>query len=183
MAYDFSPLNKKIDEIKDWLANEFLHVRTGRATPSILDSVRVSSYGSLSPIQHVAGVTVEDAKTILVTPWDKEHIRAIEAAVINAGLGLSVSTTDRGVRVIFPELTAERRTALQKVVKAKHEEARVSLRKARDESWEEIQAKEKSGEIGEDDKFRLKEEMQKLIDTANATFDDMVGKKEKDLSF
>src|SRR3989338_4971794 len=109
MPYNFSGLKKEIETIKDWFSKELSHIRTGRATPSILDSVKVDSYGSQVPINHVASVTVSDAKTILVVPWDKNQIKAIETAIINAGLGISITTSGDGVRVIFPELTSETR--------------------------------------------------------------------------
>lgn len=182
MPYNFLELKKQIEEIKNWFAKELSHVRTGRATPSILDSVRVESYGVLMPISHVAGIIVSDAKTILVTPWDKNHIKGLETAILNAGLGISTTTSGDGVRVIFPELTSESREVLLKIVKTKHEEARVSLRKARDEVWDDIQKKERDGKIPEDDKFRFKDEMQKTIDDANKKLDDMVERKEKELA-
>ncbi|MBI2108657.1 MAG: ribosome recycling factor [Parcubacteria group bacterium] len=182
MTYNFSSLKKELEEIKEWFGKELSHIRTGRATPSILDSIKVDSYGSQVPINHVASVTVSDAKTILVAPWDKNQIKPIETAIINAGLGISTTTSGDGVRVIFPELTSETRETLLKIVKTKHEEARVRTRKARDVVWEDIQKKERDGEIPEDDKFRFKDEMQKMIDDANKLFNEMVAKKEKEIS-
>ena len=182
MTYNFSGLKKEIEEIQIWFSKELSHIRTGRATPSILDSVRVESYGAQVPINHVAGVTVTDARGILVTPWDKNHIKAIETAIINAGLGISTAANNEGVRVIFPELTSENRDALKKIVKKKHEEARVSLRSARDLVWEDIQKKEREGEIPEDDKFRFKNEMQKIIDETNKKLDETVEQKEREIS-
>ncbi len=182
MSYDFSIFKKRIAEVEGWLTKELSHIRTGRATPSILDSVRIESYGAAMPISHVAGVIVEDAKTIRITPWDKGHIKAIEKAIGSEGLGVSVAVDDQGVRVIFPELTSERRVALMKVVHSKHEEARVSARAARDEVWDDIQKKEREGKIPEDDKFRFKDEMQKTVDDSNKKFDDMVARKEREIS-
>ena len=182
MAYNFSGLKKEIETIRDWFAKELSHIRTGRATPSILDGVRVESYGSQMPISHVASITVSDAKTILVSPWDKNQVRPIETAIMNAGLGISTTTSGDGVRVIFPELTSETRETLGKILKAKHEEARVSLRSARDEVWDDIQTQERDGKISEDDKFRFKNEMQKMVDDTNKMFDEMAERKEKEIS-
>ena len=182
MVYDFSIFKKRITEVEGWLTKELSMIRTGRAAPAILDSVRIESYGAHMPISHVAGIIVEDAKTIRITPWDKEHIKAIEKAIGSHGLGVSVSTDDQGIRVIFPELTSERRAALMKVVHGKHEEARVSARKARDEAWDDIQKKEREGKIPEDDKFRFKDEMQKTVDGANKKFDEMVERKGREIS-
>jgi len=181
MPYDFSGLKKRIADVEEWFSQELSRVRTGRATPTLLDSVRVSSYGAMVPVNNIAGVTVEDAKTVRITPWEKDNIRAIEIAITDANLGISISVDDQGVRVIFPVLTSERRDALMKIVKNKHEESRISLRTARDETWEDIQKKERDGDVSEDDKFRLKYEMQKLVDEANKKLDEMVEKKEKEI--
>ena len=182
MAYDFSTFKKGLQGIEEWLANEYTGVRTGRATPAILDSVFIETYGSRNPIKHVASVTIEDAKTIRVSPWDKAQIKAIEKAIAEANLGLGSSSDAQGVRVFFPELTADRRTALMKVVREKLEHARVSVRAERDETWSDIQEKEKAHEISDDDKFRLKDEMQKFVDTENQRMEEMAERKEKEIS-
>jgi len=182
MLYDFSIFKKRIADVEEWFADELSRVRTGRATPMLLDSVRVASYGSKVPINTVASVTVEDAKTIRISPWEKDNIRAIEVAITDANLGISTAVDDQGVRVIFPDLTTERREALMKIVNGKHEEARISARKARDEVWDDIQKKERAGEIPEDDKFRLKDEMQKVVDEANKKLEGMVERKGKEIS-
>lgn len=182
MLHDFSEFKKKIDVIQEWLRRELSVIRTGRATPAILDAIRVDSYGTKVPINHIAGVSIEDPKTIRVTAWDKNQNKDIEKAITAADLGLSVVADDRGLRVKFPELTAERREALAKVVNGKFEEARVSLRKARDEIWQEIQDREKSGALSEDEKFRSKEEMQKFVDEATKAMEESVERKEKELS-
>ena len=182
MSYDFSIFKKRITEIEEWLVKELGTIRTGRATPAILDSVRVESYGARLPISNVAGITLEDARTIRITPWDKAVVKDIEKAISADNLGLSLSVDDKGIRVIFPELTSERRAGLLKLLKSKHEEARVSLRKVRDEIWDDIQDKEKDGAMSEDDKFRGKDEMQKMVDNSNKKFDDLVEKKTKEIS-
>jgi len=182
MQYDFSGFKKKIETLEEWLHRELSTVRTGRATPAILDTIRVDSYGAKVPINHIAGVSVEDSRTIRVTAWDKNQNKDIENAIISADLGLSVSSDDQGLRVIFPELTAERREALLKVVNTRLEDARVSLRQTRDEVWQEIQEREKSGALSEDEKFRSKTEMQKFVDSANKTMDESVEKKRKEIS-
>jgi len=181
MPYDFSLLNVKIKEIEEWLSREFSTVRTGRATPAILDNVKVDSYGAKVAINHVAGITVEDARSLRVTPWDRAHIKEIEKSIQAEDLGLSVTIDDSGLRVIFPELTAERREQLKKLVGNKHEEAKISLKRAREETWNDIQKKEKGGELSEDEKFRLKDEMQKIIDETNKRFNEMEERKEKEI--
>lgn len=182
MAYDFTPLKKKITETEDWLKREFTGVRTGRASPAILDNVRVESYGSKLPINQVGTIGIEDARTIRVSPWDTTQIKEVEKAITAANLGVSVSVDERGVRVSFPELTSERRESLIKIAKAKLEDARIALRGARDEVWNDIQRKEKDGEMSEDDKFRGKDDMQKLIDGGNKSLEELLKKKELEIA-
>ncbi len=182
MAYDFSSFKEKLEGIQEWLSTEYTSVRTGRATPAILDSIYLDSYGTRTPIKHVASISIEDARTIRVAPWDKGQVKGIEKAIGEANLGLSVSSDSMGVRVFFPELTAERRAALLKVTREKLEHARVSVRAERDDVWSEIQTLEKEGEIPEDEKFSLKEEMQKFVDQANAKLEEMSERKGKEIS-
>ncbi|MBI4120696.1 MAG: ribosome recycling factor [Parcubacteria group bacterium] len=182
MAYDFSKLKNNVKKTEEWLTRELSTIRTGRATSAILDSVRVESYGTKVPLNHVAGVSTEDAKTIRVTPWEKNQIGEIRKAIEDANLGLSLAADDQGLRVIFPDLTIERRDALKRVVNGKLEEARVTLRGHRDETWSDIQEKEKIKEISKDDRFRLKEEMEKIIKDGNTQLEEMGERKEKEIS-
>ncbi|OGC84503.1 ribosome recycling factor [Candidatus Adlerbacteria bacterium RIFCSPHIGHO2_12_FULL_53_18] len=182
MAYDFKPFEARIKEVTLRLTKELASVRTGRATPAILDGILVESYGTRMPITSVATVSIEDARTLRITPWNMSDGKEIEKAITVANLGLSVGMDEKGVRVFFPELTAERRTELMKLAKEKLEEARASLRIARDEVWSDIQEQEKDKKMGEDDKFRAKDDMQKRADTANKAFDDALVRKEKEIS-
>lgn len=181
MAYDFSHLKQKIEDTDAWLKKEYQGIRTGRATPALLDGVRVDSYGTRVPLNQVGNVGVEDPRTLRITIWNKEQIKDVEKAITDANLGVGVSADEQGVRVTFPELTSERRDALIKLAKSKLEEARVSLRGERDEVWGDIQKKEKDGELSEDEKFRYKDEMQKLIDEANAKLEELADKKEAEI--
>lgn len=182
MAYDFKAFETRIKETNGWLSQEFSSIRTGRATPALLDTVRVDSYGAKVPINQVGSVNIEDPRTLRVTPWDSDSIQNIERAIIDADLGVSVSTDSAGLRVIFPELTSERREQLLKVGKAKLEEARVSLRAARDEEIKKIDQAEKQGGMGEDERFKAKEDLQKLVDAANAEFNTMFERKETEIN-
>jgi len=181
MAYNFTEFKKNIGEVTEWLTSELSQVRTGRATPMILDKVMVSSYGSFMPVKNVANVSSEDARTLKVTAWDTSLTPVIEKAIIEANLGLSVVSDGKALRVIFPELTGERRTQLIKLAKQKLEDARISVRKHREEVWSDIQKKEKDGEMNEDEKFRAKDEMQKMVDDTNKIFEGMVEKKEVEI--
>lgn len=182
MAYDFKPFETKLKEAEEWLTREFGAVRTGRASGAILDMVQVESYGSRLPINQVGTVGNEDARTLRISLWDKSQIKAVEKAITDANLGVSVSSDDQGLRVIFPELTSERRAQLMKLAKAKLEDARVAVRKARDEVMKDLDAKEKEGEMSEDEKFRAKEDAQKRVDTVNKSLDEALVRKEKEIS-
>lgn len=181
MAYDFKPFDAKIKHISEHLTQELAGVRTGRAAIAILDGIQVESYGTRMPINQVANISIEDARTLRIAPWDAAQTKEIEKAILQANLGISVGADEKGVRVFFPELTSERRVQLVKLGKERVEEGKTSLRVARDEVWSDIQKKERDGEIPEDDKFRFKDEMQKKVDAANASFDDMLARKEKEI--
>ncbi|MDP3646361.1 MAG: ribosome recycling factor, partial [bacterium] len=167
---------------KEWLAREYRGLRTGRATPAILDSISVSAYGSMMPLKQVANVGIEDARTLRVSAYDMGLIKDIERAIASADLGVGTSSDGTSVRVTFPELTSERRTQLVKVAKGTLEEARMTVRMARDEAWKDIQVREKEGTLTEDDKFSLKEELQKRIDKLNEEFEKAFEAKEKEMA-
>jgi len=181
MPYDFSSLKDGVKEAESWLSGELSAIRTGRATAAVLDGVRIDSYGAKVPVNHIAGVTTEDAKTLRITPWDKGQIKSIEQAITKADLGVSVVADGEGVRVIFPDLTSERREAFAKLARAKTEEARKRLRRVRDEAWGDIQNKEREGILTEDEKFRFKDDMQKTVDDTNKRMGEMLEKKEKEI--
>ena len=176
MAYDASKLKTQIKETEDWLGRELAGVRTGRATPALLDSVRPEAYGAKTPITQLGSLTIEDARTLRIVPWDPSVTKNIEKAIGEADLGVSVATDDQGLRVIFPELTADRRTMLTRLANEKHEAAKVTLRGHRTEAIKEIEALEKDG-MGEDLAKRGKEEVQKLIDASNVALEALAKKK------
>ncbi len=178
MSFDLNVFKKTASEKIEWLAKELTGVRTGRATPALLDSVRVEVYGSMMGLRELATIMTEDARSLYVTPWDRGQVKAIEKAIAVADLGVSVGSDDKGIRVSFPELTAERRTQLVKLVRAKLEDARVQLRGVRAKSITDL---EKS-DLSDDEIKRLKTEIQKIVDETNEGFDGVVDKKEKELA-
>ncbi len=182
MQYYFSQFKKDLDKVEEWLKSEFSKIRTGTATPSILDSVSVDSYGTKMPVNQLATITTEGPKTLRIVPWDMSQLKAIETAILNSDLGLSVNLDDKGARVSFPDLSVERRESLIKVAKQKLEDAKVSLRGEREKVWDDIQKKEKDGKFGEDEKFRFKNEMQKLVDEKSKVLEGMYERKEKEIS-
>lgn len=181
MSYDFSKFKQETKSIEEWLGREFSQLHTGRATPALLDGVTVESYGSKMAIAHVAAISVEDPRTIRISPWDKTQLKEIEHAIAAANLGLGTAVDDAGIRLTFPPLTTERRGELAKIVRAKLEEARIRIRTSRENVWNDVQAKETSGAITEDEKFRHKDELQKLVDEANNKLEIFSEKKEKEL--
>jgi len=181
MAYDFNKFKSRVAEVEGWLRDEYRGLRTGRATPALLDSVMVDSYGSKMPIKQIAAISVEEPKVLRVSPWDHTQIGAIETAIQNANLGVSTAPDSTSLRVIFPDLTAETRQRIIKLAKDKMEEARVSLKRERETVWQDVQTKEKDGKISEDEKFRCKNELQKLIDEAHKKFDELFKQKEVEI--
>ncbi|MEK7208784.1 MAG: ribosome recycling factor [Patescibacteria group bacterium] len=181
MSYNFTPIKNQGKEIAENLKRELASIRTGRATPVLLDGIMVNVYASRLPLKNLAAVVIEDARTLRLNPWDKNQIKDIEAAIAAANLGVSITTDEAGFRIIFSELTAESRGKLVKVVKGKLEEARNALRQARDKAWSEIQKNEREKKISEDDKFRFKDELQKIIDQENKNFELLIEKKEKEI--
>ncbi|KND49711.1 MAG: ribosome recycling factor [Parcubacteria bacterium C7867-008] len=182
MAYDFSTLKANIQETEEWLQREMSNIRTGRATPTLLDSIKPEIYGSRTPIPSVASVTIEDARTLRIVPWDKSITKDIERAINDADLGVSVAVDDGGLRVIFPMLTAERRTLLQKLAGEKSEQAKVTLRGHRTDALKELDAAEKEGGMGTDDLKRLKEEVQKFIDKGVETLEAQMKRKQDEIA-
>ncbi|PIR84062.1 ribosome recycling factor [Candidatus Kaiserbacteria bacterium CG10_big_fil_rev_8_21_14_0_10_51_14] len=180
--YDFKTFDNKVSGAAEWLSREYRGLRTGRAAPAILDSVQVSAYGSNVPLKQVGNVSIEDARTLRVSAYDAGLLKDIERAISAANLGVGTSSDGASVRVTFPELTSERREQLVKLAKGKLEEARTTIRLARDEAWKEIQAKEKEGTLTEDDKFSLKEELQKRVDNGNEELEKMFDSKEKEMN-
>lgn len=177
MAYDFSSFDRRSEDILVWLQKELGTIRTGRATPSLLDSIQVESYGARVPIAQVGTVGVEDPRTLRISIWDKGQVKSVEKAITEADLGLSVVADDKGIRVIFPELTGERRDQLVKLAKAKLEESRISIRTARDEANKKLEA----DELSDDEKKRAKEDLQKRVDAKNASLLGLYEDKEREI--
>lgn len=178
---DTNNMKSELEEVISWLKKEYSSIRTSMATPAILDGVMVEAYGVMSPLNQVASITISDAKTLLVSPYDKGQIKQIEKILNDSDLGLSVVGGDTGIRLSFPDLTAERRVMLGKLAKDKLEDARVSVRKVRDDVWGKIQADEKNGEISEDEKYSRKEKMEEVIKEYNVKLDEIYKLKEQEV--
>lgn len=181
MNYDFKKLDDKISSATSHLESEIASLRTGRANPALLENIRVEAYGVSSPLKNIASIITEDSKTLLVEPWDKSLIGAIEKAIAAGGIGSMPVVAKGAVRISLPPLTEERRRSLLKVSKEKLEGARIALRQSRDEVWKDIQDRERRKEISEDNKFRFKEEMENRIKKAGEKLESISVKKEKEI--
>jgi ribosome recycling factor len=182
MTYDFSAFKRAGEGAVEWLKKEYTGIRTGRAAPAILDSVMVNAYGSKASISQVATISIEGPKSLRISPWDKSVAKDIDSAIREANLGISVTVDDQGLRAIFPDLTSDRRALLIKAAKEKLEEARITLRTEREKVLTDVDKKEKAGEISQDDKFRYKNDLQKLVDEANRKLDELAQSKEKEIN-
>lgn len=163
------------------LRNELKKLRTGRASTSLLEHVRVDYYGSEVPLQQVANVAVEDSRTLTVVPWEKQMVPVIEKAIMKSDLGLNPATAGSVIRVPLPALTEERRRELTKVVRQEGEGARVAIRNVRRDVMHELKEMLKEKLVSEDDDRRAQEEVQKLTDKFVAEVDHVLADKEKDL--
>lgn len=168
---------KSIEVFRDELAK----LRTGRAHTSLLDHVRVNFYGSDVPINQAANVTIQDSRTLVVTPWDKGMVSAIEKAIMASDLGLNPSTAGTVIRVPLPALTEERRKDMIRVVRHEAENARVSIRNVRRDANGDFKELMKAKEITEDEERRAEDDMQKLTDKYVAEVEKVLAEKEKDL--
>ena len=178
---DFGGLKQKIKSTEEWLQKELGQIRTGRATPAILDSVLVESYGAQMPIAQLATVMSEDPRTLRISPWDAQNIKPIEKAIQTSNLGLSVAVDDKGLRVSFPSLTTESRNNFVKIAKTKLEEAKVALRQERNKMNDDLNAKKRDSEISEDEAAKGRTDVDKLIKEASDKLDQAFEKKEKEI--
>jgi ribosome recycling factor len=168
---------KAINHFKDELGK----LRTGRASTSLVEDLLVDYYGAKSPLKQVASITIPEPRTIAITPWSRDVLVDIEKAVRESQLNLNPINDGQVVRINIPALNEERRKELVKVLNQKAEEARVAVRRVREEIWEEIQEAEKAGTIGEDDKFSGKDKLQKQVDEYNSKIEEVRKKKEEEI--
>lgn len=175
--------NAKIDMEggTDRLKSELSKLRTGRANASLVENISAEYYGVMTPIKQLASISIPEPRTIAISPWDKNAIKVIEAAIRASDMGLNPGNDGQVVRINIPALTEERRKDLVKVLNQKAEEARIGVRNSREDAWKEISEKEKEGELSEDDKFRAKERLQKVVDEYNGKIEEMRTKKEEEI--
>lgn len=165
----------------NFFKSEISTLSVGRATPHLVEDVSVEYYGSLVPLRQVATITVPDPRTIAIQPFDRNQLKEIEKAINLANLGFNPNNNGEMIRISIPQPTEERRKDLAKLLNKILENARIGVRNAREEAMKEIKGLEKEGEISEDDKFMMQEEIQKTVDAANKKLEEESEKKEKEI--
>lgn len=181
-------MHPKVDDAREkmqkaiaHMQEEFASVRTGRASPAIVEKLKVDYYGSTVPLQQLAGFSVPEPRVLVIAAYDKGAVKAIEKAIQASDLGVTPSNDGAVIRLAFPELTADRRKQMVKVVKTRAEEGRVAVRNVRRHVRQELEHLEKDGELSRDDLDRIEKELEKLTHEMVAEVDTMSGRKEKEL--
>jgi ribosome recycling factor len=172
---------EKMRKALDHLRDEFATVRTGRATPALVERLKVDYYGTETPLQQLAGFSVPEPRVLVISPYDKNSMKAIEKAILVSDLGVNPSNDGQVVRITFPELTQERRKELVKVVKHKAEEGRVAIRNVRRHVRQDLEHQAKDGAISDDDLARVEKELEKLTHDLVAEVDRLLEHKEHEL--
>ncbi len=172
---------EKMTKSFDSMMREFASIRAGRANPHVLDKIRVDYYGTPTPIQQVGNVSVPEPRMLQIQPWDKSLLKAVEKAILTSDLGINPSSDGSVIRLIFPELTEERRKELVKDIKKKGEAAKVAMRNIRRDANENFKKMNKASEISEDDQKELETKVQKMTDKYVADVDKAVEEKSKEI--
>lgn len=174
-------LNAELEKNFNFFKTEISTLSVGRATPHLVEDVSVEYYGSIVPLKQVATITTPDPRTIAIQPFDRNQLKDIEKAINLANLGFNPNNNGELIRISVPQPTEERRKDLVKLLNKILENARIGVRNAREEAMKEIKAMEKTGEISEDDRFSMQEEIQKAVDAANKKLEEEADKKEKEI--
>ncbi len=174
-------IDADIERVLTHLKNEFAKLQTGRASPALVEDMRVSAYGASQPLRNVASVSTLDQQTLSISPWDKSLLRDIAGAITASGLGLNPQDNGETIMLKIPALTEERRRELVKYAKKLAEEAKVGIRSVRQDAIKQIKARETAKEIGEDAARDEETAIQKKIDETGKTIDDMTKKKEEEI--
>jgi len=177
----FEDTRERMDKSTVALKNELKKVRTGRASQSILDGIRVDYYGTLTPINQMASVSIPESRMIMIQPWDVTAIKDIEKAIMKSDLGLTPSSDGKLIRISIPALTEQRRKELVKIVNKTCEEYKVAVRNIRRDSNEMVKEMKKEGEVSEDDAFKAQDKIQKITDEHVGRIDDIYKDKEKEI--
>ncbi len=178
---DFKEFSRKMDKTLDVLGSQFASVRAGRANAQVLDNISVEYYGADSPIGQVASISSPDPRTLVIQPWDNSLLKPIEKAIQQSELGINPQNDGRVIRLVFPQLTEERRKELTKQVKKYAEDAKVAIRNLRRDGMDAIKKALKNSEITEDDQKKAEKDLQELTDKYTKKVDEKCAAKEKEL--
>ena len=178
---DYSEIQSKMERTIENLQERFSEVRAGRANPAILNKVKMDYYGTPTPINQVAGISVPEARMIVIQPWDVSILKQIEKAILASEIGINPNNDGKVIRLVFPELTEERRKDLVKEIKKYAEEAKVAVRNARREGMDKAKAMQKDGEITEDELKGAETDIQKLTDKNIEEIDKILAVKETEI--
>jgi ribosome recycling factor len=173
--------HKKMKKSIDVVHDEFATVRTGRASRSLVDSIKVDYYGNPTPLKQLANISTPETKLIVIQPWDPQSLESIEKAIMKSNLGLTPNNDGKIIRISIPQLTQERREDLIKVVKDIAEQGKVSLRSIRRDANDQIKEAKEKGSISEDEEYRYHEEIQKLTDKYTEEIDNILESKQKEI--
>ncbi len=165
-------------KVADFLASELASVRTGRANTALVEGIDVEAYGAMQPLKNVASISTPDAQTIQVQPWDQTLVKAVEKALLESDIGMTPTTAGTVIRLSVPPMTEETRKEMVKVVGKRVEEARISVRKMRDDVRKEIEKKEKDKLISEDERYQLQEELDEMVGAVNEQLEKLGREKE-----
>jgi ribosome recycling factor len=175
-------IRPELDKVIKFLEGELQKIRTGRASPSLVEDIVVDCFGQKLPLKQLAAISCPEPKQILIQPWDKSYIEGIEKAISQSNIGASPVVDKEVIRLTLPTLTEEFRKDLLRVLSEKGELAKQTLRRWREEAWREVQDQFKEGKIREDDKFRAKDELQELIDEYSEKIETLGEKKRKEIT-
>ncbi|MBP3702752.1 MAG: ribosome recycling factor [Lachnospiraceae bacterium] len=181
MEFDLNVFEEKMKKSHSSLLDEYTSIRAGRANPHILDKVMVDYYGAPSPLQSVANISVPEARMIQIQPWEASLIKEIEKAILSSDLGLNPVNDGKIIRLVFPELTEERRKELVKDVKKRGESAKVAIRNIRRDANDAVKKQSKANEISEDESKELEDKIQKLTDKYISEIEESIDNKSKEI--
>lgn len=181
MSVELNQFEEKMNKSIDSLANEYTTIRAGRANPHILDKVMVEYYGTPTNLQSVANISVSEARTLVIQPWEASLIKDIEKAILVSDIGITPNNDGKVIRLNFPELTEERRKDLVKDVKKKGEDAKVAIRNIRRDANDMVKKQQKANEISEDEQKSAEDSIQKMTDDFVAKIDKMIDAKSKEI--
>ena len=178
---DYTSIKEKMDKAVSFFNEKLSEIRAGRANPAILNKIRIDYYGTPTPINQVAGISVPEARMIVIQPWDASALKEIEKAILASDIGINPNNDGKVIRLNFPELTEERRKEIVKEIRKIAEETKVAVRGARRDGLDEFKAKQKNSEITEDELKLAENEIQKLTDKTIEEVDKILENKEKDI--